>query len=170
MLINPSCVGVSMRALRQPKFVYHSSSFSLVHAKALYDSRFLERKEYHFSDLLSLNGLGRPSVYIFSDLLLGPISYVSMVQYFSSSTDSTGDGPRLLPSSTFPSAWSQRVLLRIPVVIWCSKSGKILAPVGSKTVYSSCAAQKSQITTLIAISASRRIIPPIHTFGTTIHI
>ena len=32
----------------------------------------------------------------------------------------------------------------------CAKSGKILAPVGSKTVYSSCAAQKAQITTLVA--------------------
>ena len=45
-----------------------------------------------------------------------------------------------------------------------SKSGKILAHVGSKTVYFSCAAQKSQITTLVAISASRQIIPPMHIF------
>jgi hypothetical protein len=37
-----------------------------------------------------------------------------------------------------------------------------LAPVGSKTVYSSCAAQKSQITTLVAISASGQITPPMH--------
>ena len=40
---------------------------------------------------------------------------------------------------------------------------KILAPVGSKTVYSSCAVQESQITTLVAISASGWIIPPMHT-------
>ena len=39
---------------------------------------------------------------------------------------------------------------------------KILAPVGSKTVYSSCAAQKAQITTLVAISASGQIIPKMH--------
>ena len=46
----------------------------------------------------------------------------------------------------------------------CPKSGKILAPVGSKMIYSSCAAQKSQITTLVAISASGQIIPPMHIF------
>ena len=46
----------------------------------------------------------------------------------------------------------------------CAKSGKILAPVGSKTVYSSCAAQKTQITTLVAISAGGQIIPPMHIF------
>jgi hypothetical protein len=37
-----------------------------------------------------------------------------------------------------------------------------LAPIGSKTVFSSCSAQKSQITILVAISASGQIIPPMH--------
>ena len=41
---------------------------------------------------------------------------------------------------------------------------KILAPVGSKTIHSSCAAQKSRTTTLVAIPASGEIIPPMHIF------
>ena len=72
-------------------FVYHSSSFSLVQAEALYDSRaegvlyvlhaslFLERKEYHqsFPGLLSLNGLGWPSLcsIYFSYLFRKPEGY-----------------------------------------------------------------------------------------------
>ena len=46
----------------------------------------------------------------------------------------------------------------------CPKLWKILAPVGSRTVYSCCAAQRFQITTLIAISASGQIIPLMHIF------
>lgn len=46
----------------------------------------------------------------------------------------------------------------------CPKTGKIWAPVESKTIYSPCAAQKSQITTLVAISASGQIIPPMYIF------
>ena len=38
------------------------------------------------------------------------------------------------------------------------KSGRVLAPVGTKVVYSTCSAQKGQITTLVAICASGRTI------------
>ena len=45
----------------------------------------------------------------------------------------------------------------------CPKSGKILAPIGTRTVYTSCTAQKTQIT-LVAINASGEILPPMHIF------
>ena len=41
----------------------------------------------------------------------------------------------------------------------CPKSGKVLAPRGTKTVYRTC------ITTLVDISASGGIIPPFHIFS-----
>ena len=46
----------------------------------------------------------------------------------------------------------------------CPKSGKVLARSGAKTVYASGSAQKQQITTLVAISASGNVIPPMHIF------
>ena len=46
----------------------------------------------------------------------------------------------------------------------CPKSGRVLAPIGTKVVYSTCSAQKGQITTLVAICASGRTIPPMHIF------
>ena len=47
----------------------------------------------------------------------------------------------------------------------CPKSGKVLAPRGTKTMYRTCSAKKEQITTLVAISASEGIIPPFHIFS-----
>ena len=46
----------------------------------------------------------------------------------------------------------------------CPKSGKVLTRSGAKTVYASGSAQKQQITTLVAISASGNVIPPMHVF------
>ena len=46
----------------------------------------------------------------------------------------------------------------------CPKSGKVLAPVGIKSVYSTVGPQKLQITTLVAIGADGSVIPPMHIF------
>ena len=46
----------------------------------------------------------------------------------------------------------------------CPKSGWVLAPVGTKVVYSTCSAQKGQITTFVVICASGHTIPPMHIF------
>ena len=45
------------------------------------------------------------------------------------------------------------------------KSGNVLAPRGTKTVYRKCSAKMEEITTLVAISASGGIIPPFHIFS-----
>ncbi len=44
------------------------------------------------------------------------------------------------------------------------KSGKVLALRGTKTVYRTCSANKEQISTSSAVSASGGIIPPFHIF------
>ena len=44
------------------------------------------------------------------------------------------------------------------------KSGKVLAPRGSKTVYAVTSSSKQQITTLACINASGSAIPPMHVF------
>ena len=46
---------------------------------------------------------------------------------------------------------------------FCPKSGKVLAPYGTKTVYH-VSSGKGQITTLVCISAAGGIIPPMHVF------
>ena len=46
----------------------------------------------------------------------------------------------------------------------CPKTSKVCAPIGTKTVYAACTANKQQITTLVAISADGRAIPPMHVF------
>ena len=64
-------------------------------------------------------------------------------------------------------------LLNIPDRIWNAdesgfplqhKSGKVLAPRGSKTVYSVTSSNKQQLTTLACINASGSAIPPMHVF------
>ena len=40
----------------------------------------------------------------------------------------------------------------------------MLVPLGTKVVYTTCSAQKGQITTLVAVCASGRTIPPMHIF------
>lgn len=44
------------------------------------------------------------------------------------------------------------------------KSGKILAPRGSKNVYSTCSSHKSQITVLACMSATAHCLPPMLVF------